>query len=97
MIVLALVVGGLTAWYLGIQKGIYAAIGSALALLVAMFVPGTALPVYVLLGLWMAGLWFWKTKLPTLGKPAVPEKKGWEKEVDRWKKRAGWLWKRATK
>ena len=97
MIVLALVVGGLTAWYLGIRTGVFAAIGSALALLVAMFVPGTALPVYVLLGLWCGGLWFVKTKLPSLGKPKEPEKKGWEKELDRWKKRAGALWKMARK
>jgi hypothetical protein len=93
MIVLAHVVGGLTAWYLGVRNGVYAAIASAIALLLAMFVPRAALPIYVLLGLWLGGLWFWKTKLPTLGKPKEPEKKGWEKEVDRWKKRATWLWK----
>ena len=92
MIVLALVVGALTAWYLGVRTGVYAAVGSAVALLVAMFVPGTALPVYALLGLWCAGLWFFKTKLASLGKPKEPEKKGWEKELDRWKKRASWLW-----
>jgi hypothetical protein len=91
MIVLALVVGGITAWYLGLQKGIWAAIGSAIALLVAMFVPGASLPVYVALGLYLAGLWVWKTKLPALVKPKEPEKKGWEKEFDRWKKRVGWL------
>jgi hypothetical protein len=93
MIVLALVVGGLTAWYLGVRNGVIAAIASAVALLVAMFVPRASLPIYVLLGLWLGGLWFVKTKLPTLGKPKEPEKKGWEKEVDRWKKRATWLWK----
>jgi hypothetical protein len=97
MIVLALVVGALTAWYLGIRTGVFAAIAAALALLVAMFVPGTALPVYVLLGLWCAGLWFFKTKLASLGRPKEPEKKGWEKELDRWKKRAGALWKMARK
>jgi hypothetical protein len=93
MIVLALVVGGITGWYLGIRNGVYAAIASAVALLAAMFVPGAALPVYALLGLWLAGLWLWKTKLPTLGKPKEPEKPGWQRELDRWKKRASWLWK----
>jgi hypothetical protein len=97
MIVLALVVGAITAWYLGIRIGVYAAIGSAVALLAAMFVPGASLPIYALLGLWLAGLWLVKSKLPTLGKPKEPEKKGWEKELDRWKKRATWLWKSARK
>jgi hypothetical protein len=93
MIVLALVVGAVTGWYLGIRAGVFAALASAVALLVAMFVPTAALPVYVLLGLWTAGVWFWKDKLPTLGKPKQPEKKGWEKELDRWKRRVGWLLK----
>jgi hypothetical protein len=91
MVLLALVVGGITAWYLGVRIGVAAAVVSAVALLVAMFVPGTALPVYVLLGLWLAGLWVVKTKLPGLVQGKQPEKKGWEKEFDRWKKRVGWI------
>lgn len=97
MLLLAIVVGGLTGWYLGVRTGVIAAVISAAALLVATFVPGTALPVYTLLGLWCVGLWFFKTKLATLGKPKEPEKKGWEKELDRWKKRATNLWKIARK
>ena len=93
MIVLALVVGAVTAWYLGIRLGIFAAAVSAVALLIAMFVPSASLPIYVLLGLWMAGVWVVKSKLPALVKPKEPEKKGWEKEFDRWKKRVGWLLK----
>ena len=92
MILLALVVGGVTAWYLGVQAGVTAAIVAAVALLGAMFVPGAALPVYALLLLWTGGLWFWKTKLAAFGQPKEPEKKGWERELDRWKKRAAWLW-----
>lgn len=90
MVLLALVVGGITAWYLGVRIGVAAAVVSAVALLVAMFVPGAALPVYVLLGMWLAGLWVVKTKLPGLINPQ-PQKKGWEKEFDRWKKRVGWI------
>ena len=91
MILLALVVGGITAWYLGVRIGVAAAIVSAVALLVSMFVPGTALPVYVLLGLWLAGLWVVKTKIPGLIQPQRPAKSGWERELDRWKKRVGWI------
>ena len=90
MILLALVVGGITAWYLGVRIGVAAAVVSAIALLVSMFVPGAALPVYVLLGLWLGGLWVVKTKLPGLINPQ-PAKKGWERELDRWKKRVGWI------
>lgn len=94
MILLALVVGGLTAWYLGLRPGAIAAAVSAVALLVATFVPGAALPVYTLLALWCAGVWFFKAKLATLvGGPKEPQKQGWERELDRWKKRAQWLWK----
>jgi hypothetical protein len=92
MIVLALVVGAVTGWYLGVRAGVLAAAVSAVGLLVAMFVPGTALPVYVALALWIGALYVIKTKLPGLVNKE-PEKKGWEKELDRWKKRASWLWK----
>jgi hypothetical protein len=91
MILLALVVGAVTAWYLGVRVGVAAAVVSAVALLVAMFVPGTALPVYVLLGLWLAGLWVVKTKIPGLIQPKEQKKPGWERELDRWKKRVGWI------
>lgn len=91
MIVLALVVGAVTAWYLGVRIGVAAAAVSAVALLVSMFVPGTALPVYVLLGMWLGGLWLFKTKLPGLINPQ-PKKTGWEGELDKWKRRAQMLW-----
>lgn len=96
MIVLALVVGAVTGWYLGVRAGVLAAAMSAIGLLIAMFVPGTALPVYVAIGLWLGALYLIKTKLPGLvQKPE--EKKGWERELEKLKKRAGtaagWLWK----
>jgi hypothetical protein len=93
MILLALIVGGVTAWYLGARIGAYAAIASAAALLVATVVPGTSLPVYAIIGLWLAGVWFFKGKLAALVQPKQPEKKGWEREFDRWKARAAWLLK----
>jgi len=91
MILLAVVVGAVTAWYLGLRIGIAAAVVSAAALLAAVFVPAAALPVYVVLGLWVGGLYMVKTKLPGLIQPRQPEKKGWEREFDRWKKRVGWI------
>ena len=93
MILLALVVGGLTAYYLGIRPGMAAAAVSAVALLVSMFVPSVALPVYVLLAMWCGGLWVVKTKLPGLIGNKEPEKKGWEAELDRWKRRVTWFLK----
>lgn len=96
MIVLALVVGGITGWYLGVRAGVLSAALSAIGLVVAMFVPGTALPVYVAIGLWLGALYLIKTKLPSLVKQPEPEKP-WERELNRWKKRAGsaagWIWK----
>jgi hypothetical protein len=92
MLILALVVGGLTAYYLGVRAGLFAAVGSAATLLLATFYPKALLPVFVLHGFWVIGLWLVKTKIPALVKPKEPEKKGWEKELDRWKKRATWLW-----
>jgi hypothetical protein len=90
MILLALVVGAVTAWYLGVRAGVVAAIVSAAGLLVSIFVPGLSVPVYILLGLWLGGLWVVRTKLPGLvGKP--PEKPGWQAELNRWKRRVGWM------
>lgn len=96
MIVLALVVGGITGWYLGVRAGVLSAALSAIGLLIAMFVPQTALPVYVAIGLWLGALYLIKTKLPGLVNKPEPEKP-WEREAKRWKQRAGtaasWLWK----
>lgn len=56
--VAALIVGGLTAWYLGLRAGGVAAAATAVALLVAAFVPAAAVPVYALLLAWVAVLYF---------------------------------------
>lgn len=97
MILLAVIVGGLTAYYLGLRPGVIAAIVSAVALVVATFVPGAALPIYTLLALWCGGVWFVKAKLGGLVAPEQAKKKGWERELDRWKQRAAWLWKSTRK
>lgn len=59
----ALVVGGLTAWYLGIQAGVIAAVATAGALLLAAFVPGLTVAVYALVIAWSAALYFLGPKI----------------------------------
>lgn len=59
----ALVVGGLTAWYLGMRAGVIAAIATAAALIVAAFVPGVNLAVYALVIAWSAALYFLGPKM----------------------------------
>ncbi|MDX2092518.1 MAG: hypothetical protein SFX73_31935 [Kofleriaceae bacterium] len=59
----ALVVGALTAWYLGMRAGVIAAIVTFGALLVSAFVPGLTLAVYALVLAWSAALYFLGAKL----------------------------------
>ncbi len=59
----ALVVGGLTAWYLGLNAGIIAAIATAVALIVGAVVPGLTLTVYVAVAGWCAALYFLGPKM----------------------------------
>jgi hypothetical protein len=61
----ALIVGALTAWYLGLRAGIIAAIVTAAALLVAMFVPvpGLNLAIYALIIAWSAAVYFLGSKI----------------------------------
>jgi hypothetical protein len=63
----ALIVGALTAWYLGMRVGIIAAVVTFAALLVATFVPGLSLAVYALVVAWAAGLYFLGAKLSKKG------------------------------
>jgi hypothetical protein len=49
MLIAALVIGGLTAYYFGLRLGAYAAAGTALLCLVATFMPRYAVPIYVAL------------------------------------------------
>ena len=61
----ALIVGALTAWYLGLRAGIIAAVVTAAALLVAMFVPipGITLAIYALVIAWSAAVYFLGAKI----------------------------------
>ncbi len=61
----ALIVGALTAWYLGLRAGIIAAAVTAAALLIAMFVPipGITLTIYALVIAWSAAVYFLGAKI----------------------------------
>jgi hypothetical protein len=61
----ALIVGALTAWYLGLRAGVIAAVVTAAALLVAMFVPvpGITLAIYALIVAWCAAVYFLGAKI----------------------------------
>jgi hypothetical protein len=61
----ALIVGALTAWYLGLRTGIIAAVITAVALLIAMFlpIPGITLAIYALVIAWCAAVYFLGAKI----------------------------------
>jgi hypothetical protein len=59
----ALIVGGLTAWYLGMRAGLIVAAATAIALLIAMVVPGMTVAVYALVVAWSAALYFFGPKI----------------------------------
>jgi hypothetical protein len=59
----ALIVGALTAWYLGLRAGIIAAVATFGALIIATFVPGLNLAVYALVLAWSAALYFLGAKI----------------------------------
>ena len=59
----ALIVGALTAWYLGMRAGILVAAATAIALLVATFIPGMSITIYALVLAWAAALYFFGPKI----------------------------------
>lgn len=59
----ALIVGGLTAWYLGVRLGVIVAVATAAALLIAAFVPGMSITIYALVVAWCAALYFFGPKI----------------------------------
>lgn len=90
MLILALVVFAVTAWFLGLRPGGIAAVVSFAVLLMAQVVPGTALPVYGLHVLWIAGLvWFG----PTLARLRKPKAAGLTADLGRWYRRGRAIWK----
>lgn len=72
----ALIVGALTAWYLGLRAGIIAAVVTAVALLIAMFVPipGITMAIYALIVAWSAAVYFLGAKITarTTQRPGMP-------------------------
>jgi hypothetical protein len=48
----AIIVGALTAWYLGLRAGLIVAGVTAVALLLATFIPGMSITVYALVLAW---------------------------------------------
>lgn len=59
----ALIVGALTAWYLGLRAGVIVAGLSFAAILVGSFVPGMTLPAYGLIVAWCALMYFFGPKI----------------------------------
>jgi hypothetical protein len=62
-VVPAIIVGGLTAWYLGLRFGIIIAVITAVALLIATVIPGMSLTVYALVVAWAAALYFFGPRI----------------------------------
>ena len=89
MLILALVVFAVTAWFLGLRPGGIAAVVSFAALIAAQVVPGSALPVYGLHVLWIAGLVWLGPQLSRGRKP----KAGLTTDVGRWWRRGRAIWK----
>ncbi len=58
MLIAAVIVGGLTAYYFGLKRGAYAAVAAAVLCLVAMVVPGVGLPIYGALAAGAIGVWW---------------------------------------
>lgn len=89
----ALVVGALTAWYLGLTAGVVAAIATVVALIAAAFVPGLTLAVYALVIAWSAALYFLGAKMSAkkpgtglgtvgaLGKGVAGQVSAWAKKL----------------
>ena len=61
----ALIVGALTAWYLGLRAGIIAAVVTVVAVIVSDFipVPGLKLAIYALVLAWSAAVYFLGAKI----------------------------------
>jgi hypothetical protein len=63
LVIAAIIVGGLTAWYLGVRLGVIVAGITFVALLLAAFVPGMSITVYALVVAWTAALYFFGPKI----------------------------------
>ncbi len=59
----AIIVGALTAWYLGLRAGLIVAGITAVAMLLATFIPGMSITVYALVLAWAAALYFFGPRI----------------------------------
>ena len=90
MLILALVVFAVTAWFVGLRPGGIAG-GISFALLIgAQVVPGTALLIYAVHILFIGGMVWLGPKLSRLRKP--PPKAGLTGDLGRWWRRGKALW-----
>ncbi|HUQ06162.1 MAG TPA: hypothetical protein VM261_26845 [Kofleriaceae bacterium] len=88
MLLLALVVFGVTAWFVGLRPGGYAGAVSLAALVMAQVVPGTALAVYGIHVLYIGGLVYGGPRVSRLLQGnKKPEPKGPGAQVQKWFKR----------
>jgi len=67
----ALIVGALTAWYLGLKYGLIAAAVSFVAIIVAGIIPGMTITVYALIIGWCALLYLVGSKLTAKKGPSA--------------------------
>jgi hypothetical protein len=90
----ALIIGAFTAWHLGVRAGVVAAAVSAAALVLAAFVPGATITVYVLLGAWVAMLYFLGPRLSGMRPTAKPgeARPDLRAEATKWAMRARSAW-----
>jgi hypothetical protein len=64
MLILAVVVGAITAYYWGLRAGAYAAIGSLGLSLLALVVPSLATPLHVATAAGMVAVWWFGSRRP---------------------------------
>lgn len=91
MIILALIVFGVTAWFLGLRPGGVAGGVSLATLIAAQVVPGTALAIYAVHVLFIGGMVYLGPKLSRMRKPAA--KQGLTADLGRWYRRGRAIWK----
>ena len=98
MILLALVVFGVTAWFLGMRLGAIAAGVSFASLIAAQVVPGSALPIYALHVLYIGGLVYLGPRVSRM--LTKPEDRGLAGQAKKWMRRGKAfgeaLWKSQT-
>jgi len=91
VLILALIVFAVTAWFLGLRPGGIAGGVSFASLIAAQVVPGTALVIYGVHVAFLAGMVWLGPKLSRMRKPAP--RSGLTGELGRWYKRGRAIWK----